>query len=96
MEIVKPSEFKHTTLKTYPESIVRSEHGSASYTPKRVGITLLDEEPGFTGIYVRDENGGLWPARTVSHQPPKHHKSVCDAWLAGPGVHEDKRSVVPS
>jgi len=81
MEISLPSEFKHTTLERPPDS--------------RVGIALLDEEPGFTGIYIRDEDGGLWPARTVSHVPPEHHRSVCDAWLSGPGVHEDKRSVVP-
>ncbi len=79
MDICPPTDFRHTSLERYPT--------------KKIGITLLDEEPGFTGIYVRDENGGLWPARTVSHVPPEHHRSVCDAWLAGPGVHEDRRSV---
>ena len=77
MEAKDPSEFKHTSLSVYPD--------------KRVGITLLDEEPGFTGIYSRDKNGGLWPARTVSHEPAKHHQAVCDAWMAGPGINEDKR-----
>jgi hypothetical protein len=91
MEILHPSDFKHTTLSVYPESPL----GSGAWTPKRVGVTLLDEEPGFTGVYIRDEQGGLWPARTGSHQPPEHHKRVCDAWLAGPGVHQDRRSVKP-
>ena len=82
METSPASEFKHTTLERYPD--------------RKAGITLLDEEPGFTGVYIRNANGGLWPARTVSHTPPDHHKSVCDAWLSHPGVHEDKRSVIPS
>ena len=34
MEASAPSDFKHTTLKEYPSSVM--------------GITLLDEEPGFT------------------------------------------------
>ena len=86
MQNANPSDFKHTSLKHYPERFV-----GGKYTPKRVGITLLDEEPGFTGIYIRDENGGLWPARTVSHDPPEHHESVCGSWLSGDGIHEDKR-----
>lgn len=88
MNISPPAEFKHTTLDVYPESFV-----DGKWTPKRVGVTLLDEEPGFTGIYIRDENGGLWPARTVSHNPPKHHRSVCNSWLSGEGIHEDRRTV---
>ncbi len=69
--------FKHTTLAAYPADIA--------------GITLLDEAPGFTGIYLRDANGDLWPARTVSRALPEHHADVCNAWLARPGIHEDKR-----
>jgi len=91
MEAIALSEFKHTTLTIYPETPI----GHGLYTPKRVGITLLDQCPGFTGVYLRDENGGLWPARTVNHNPPEHHKRVCDAWLAHLGVHEDKRTVTP-
>ena len=86
MNAAKPSEFKHTTLMFYPESLM-----DGHWTPKQVGITLLDEEPGFTGIYLRDANGGLWPARTVSHTPPEHYQAVCEAWLARDDVHEDKR-----
>ena len=67
-----PSSFRHTTLTSYPDKIV--------------GYTLLDESPGFTGIYVRDAKGGLWPARTVDRSLPAHHKSVCDAWLAREGA----------
>ena len=78
MEIVEASEFKHTTLDRHPTTVV--------------GVTLLDESPGFTGIYVRDPRGGLWPARTVSHTPASHHADVCNAWLEGPGIHEDKRT----
>jgi hypothetical protein len=78
MNATKPSEFKHTSLASYPN--------------KTVGITLLDESPGITGIYVRDENGGLWPARTVNRTPPEHHQRVCDSWLARPGIHQDRRS----
>jgi hypothetical protein len=79
MDILTPEEFRHTTLQRSPID--------------RIGITLVDEEPGFTGVYIRDENGGLWPARTVSHFPSEHHRSVCAAWLAGPGIHEDRRSI---
>jgi hypothetical protein len=79
MDAVSPSEFEHTTLKIFPSKIV--------------GVTLLDEEPGFTGIYLRDGKGGLWPARTVSHNPPEHHRSVCESWMARPGVNEDKRAI---
>ena len=82
-------DFKHTTLPTYPGDYDRV---NKKYTPIRVGVTLLDEKPGFTGIYIRDENGGLWPARTVIHEPAKHHESVCNAWLSGEGVHEDRRT----
>ncbi len=41
----KPSEFKHTTLSAYPDKVV--------------GLTIVDEEPGFTGIYLRSPEGGL-------------------------------------
>ena len=88
MNADKPENFQHTTLKVFPES--RRPDGTC--TPKRAGITLLDEDAKHTGVYIRDAEGGLWPARTVSHTPKSHHKSVCDAWLAGPGVPEDKRS----
>ena len=74
-------EFKHTTGGKYPVHIV--------------GVTLLDEAPGYTGVYLRDSHGGLWPARTVRHDPPEHHRSVCAAWLSREGKHEDKRSVRP-
>ena len=45
MNALEPSQFKHTTLTAYPDKVV--------------GVTLLDESPGFTGIYLRDEQGGL-------------------------------------
>jgi len=69
-----PSQFRHTTLTAYPNRIA--------------GVTLLDESPGFTGVYLRDEKGGLWPARTVSRAPIKHHRNVCAAWLARPGAQD--------
>ena len=78
MQLATPQEFRHTTLSVYPD--------------KTVGVTLLDESPGFTGIYVRDPNGGLWPARTVDRASAEHHEKVCAAWLSGPGVHEDRRT----
>jgi hypothetical protein len=77
MQATAPSDFKHTTLSVMPRTIA--------------GITLLDEAPGFTGIYLRDPDGGLWPARTVSRMVAEHHADVCAAWLARPGIHEDKR-----
>jgi hypothetical protein len=79
MEAQHPSKFKHTTLTAYPDKVV--------------GITLLDESPGFTGIYLRDENGGLWPARTVDRGDSNIHRHICNAWLQREGKHEDKRSV---
>lgn len=78
MNIKEPAEFRHTTLTIFPDKVV--------------GITLLDESPGFTGIYLRDESGGLWPARTVNRSKVKHHREVCDSWLSRPGIHEDKRT----
>jgi hypothetical protein len=95
MEAAHPTDFKHTTLTVYPETWIKTGDGEGHWSPKKVGITLLDEEPGFTGIYIRDEAGGLYPARTVNHNPPEHHKSVCDAWLSDAGIHEDRRSVKP-
>jgi len=63
-----PGDFRHTTLDRYPDKIV--------------GVSLLEESPGFTGIYLRDPDGGLWPARTVNQALPEHHQSVCESWLA--------------
>jgi hypothetical protein len=74
-----PSPFTHTTLTSYPDTIV--------------GVTLLDESPGVTGIYLRDRNGGLWPARTVNRLPTEDYQTICDSWLARPGVNEDKRTL---
>lgn len=78
MQAIDPQQFRHTTLAAYPNKIV--------------GVTLLDETPGFTGIYLRDPSGGLWPARTVNRIPAEHHRDVCEAWLAKQGKHEDKRT----
>jgi hypothetical protein len=78
MNALEPSQFNHTTLTAYPDKVV--------------GVTLTDESPGFTGIYLRDEQRGLWPARTVNHEPAEHHVNVCDSWLSRPGVNEDRRS----
>ena len=78
MNIMAPADFRHTTLTEPPEKIV--------------GVTLLDETPGFTGIYLRDASGELWPARTVNRSKVKHHREVCEAWLSRAGTHEDKRT----
>ncbi len=80
MDDARNRKWTHQTIQSYPDNRI-------------AGYTLLDEEPGFTGIYVRDANGGLFPARTVSHEPVEHHRSVCDSWLSCPGTHEDKRTV---
>ena len=69
--------FRHTTLTKCPDKVA--------------GVTLLDEEPGYTGIYIRDRDGGLWPARTVDRSLSEHHDAVCAAWLDRPGS-EDRRS----
>lgn len=71
-------DFKHTTLTDIPPD------------EDRVGISILEEEPGLTGIYYRTKNGGLWPCRTVNQEKADHHKSVCEAWLAREGKHENK------
>lgn len=73
----RSSDFRHTTLTKYPDRVV--------------GVTLLNEEPGFTGIYLRDAQGGLYPARTVSRRPAAHHKSVVDAWIQSYGGLIDRR-----
>ena len=78
MTATKPEHFRHTTATSYPVKIV--------------GVTLLDETPDFTGIYLRNEEGGLWPCRTVRRDDPGLHLSVCDSWLARPGVNEDRRT----
>jgi hypothetical protein len=72
-----PTQFKHTTLAACPNKIA--------------GVTLLDEEPDVTGIYLRDATGGLWPARTVNRKPAARHRGICAAWLSRPGKHEDHR-----
>jgi len=77
MTITPPEQFRHTTLAEYPARVV--------------GVTLLDEGPGFTGIYLRDRAGGLWPARTVNRADAQHHFDVCEAWLSKPGA-QDKRT----
>ena len=78
MNVQAPEQFRHTTLTVYPDKIV--------------GMTLLDETPGLTGIYLRDRNGGLWPARTVDRADAQHHFDVCEAWLSKPGIHKDQRT----
>ena len=78
MRACGPNDFRHTTLAEIPDEIV--------------GITILDEEPGFTGIYVRSACGGLWPARTVDRSFPEHHDSVVASWLSRDGVHVDLRA----
>ena len=77
MQATKANVFKHTTLTIYPDKVA--------------GVTLLVEEPGYTGIYIRDKNGGLWPARTVDRSLPEHHAAVCEAWLGRAGS-EDRRA----
>ena len=73
----KPSDFKHTTLTTYPDKIA--------------GLTIVDEKPGFTGIYLRSSEGGLYPVRTVCREEGRIHDGVVDAWLSREGVHVDQR-----
>jgi len=75
-----PSGFRYTTLDRYPDRVA--------------GITIVDEKPGFTGIYLRDPQGGLWPARTVNRRAEggKHHNDVIDAWLSRDGAHVDLRA----
>lgn len=94
MNAAKPSEFKHTTLAIAPESIVEKD-GQRTWTPKQAGITLLDEEPGFTGIYVRDINGGLWPARTV-WRGGDNYKSICDSWMTREGAVDQRKFKEPT
>lgn len=73
-------DFRHATLVAYPD---RSQVA---------GITLLDEKPGFTGIYLRTHAGGLFPARTVDRSAPGgHHDNVVNAWLRDEGKHIDLR-----
>ena len=81
MDASAPYQFRHTNMTSPPVHVI--------------GITLLDEKPGYTGIYMRDANGGLWPCRTVRHKPASHHRDVCKAWLSRKGIHQDKRSVRP-
>ena len=82
MKACGPKDFKHTTLDECPNDVV--------------GITLLDEEPGFTGIYGRSRCGGRWPARTVDRSFPEHHESVVSSWLRRDGEHVDLRREVAS
>ena len=78
MDAKPASEFKHTTLTEYPDRIV--------------GVTILDEEPGFVGIYERDAQGGLFPARTVNRKPKKHLERVIASWMAHEGENIDLSS----
>lgn len=70
METKEPNQFKHTTLDKYPDT-----------NDGFVGVTLLDEEPGFTGVYMRTKEGLLWPARTINHDPPAHHRKCAASWM---------------
>lgn len=81
MDAQEPKKFKHTTLDAYPA--------------KLAGITFLDEAPGFTGIYLHDADGGLWPARTVDRSDARHHESVLAAWTSDSRYGEvvDRRAV---
>jgi hypothetical protein len=84
--------FKHTTLTAHPESIISDDKGNITgYTPKQAGYVLLDEEPGVTGIYVKDVNGGLWPARTVTRSAP-NYTTCTQSWLSREGA-EDRRTI---
>ncbi len=77
MKIATPPEFKHTSLTAYPNTIA--------------GVSLLDESPTVTGVYLRNPQGGLWPARTVN-KDSKHYDDVCRAWLRRAGA-EDRRGL---
>jgi len=66
------NQFKHTTLTSHPLKVA--------------GVSFVEERPGFTGVYLRNEEGGFWPAREVAQKPKKHHKSVCDAWAQHYGM----------
>lgn len=63
--------WRHQTLEEYPHTVA--------------GISVLDERPGFSGVYMRDPRGGLWPARTVSRRA-EHHDDVVGSWLQRPGA----------
>lgn len=91
--------FKHQTLDKCPDR-----------DGVFVGVTILDESPGFTGIYLRTAKGLLWPARTVNNSLVEHCRSVVAAWMEHevtyfdwgtckhrrkPGINEDIRTVKP-
>jgi hypothetical protein len=73
----KEYKWTHKTLEVFPHNIV--------------GYNLRDEEPGFTGIYARDAEGGLWPARTVDFTS-SHYHSVCNAWLNREGSIDERKT----
>ncbi len=75
--------WRHATLDGYPPP-----------DSEIVGVVLCDEEPGFTGIYLRMKSGDLYPCRTVDRSNAEHHDSVCEAWMAREGQNEDLRQVV--
>jgi hypothetical protein len=73
--------WQHKTLDNYPDK-----------DGEFVGVTILDERPGLTGIYLRTKEGLLWPARTVDRSLPEHHAEVVAAWMQYKGINEDLRT----
>ena len=84
MDCVPPEEFKHTTLKQYP-----TERGAF------IGVTVLDETPDCAAVYLRTQDGLLWPARTINHDPPEYHRQIVAAWMQHEGDNRDERTVKP-
>jgi hypothetical protein len=58
-----------------------------------VGVVLVDEKRGFTGIYYKDKQGKLWPCRTVMRSNKARHDEIIAAWLQNRPemTHEDRR-----
>jgi hypothetical protein len=67
-------------------------HATLANRPKYIaGISFIQEGHGFTGIYWRDPEGGLYFCRTVDQSDPKRHADVIRAWLASPELAREAR-----
>ncbi len=66
---------------------------------KVAGLVLVDEDGAgvFTGIYLCDPDGGLYPCRTVLRSDEDYHRSVVAAWISDPRYKsvDDRRNVQP-
>ena len=77
MTITPAKRSRHTTLAEYPAHVV--------------GVTLLDESRGFTGILSAQRGGRILASPNGQPRQRTTPLDVCETWLSKPGA-QDKRT----